>query len=166
MHKNITKYFFIGFLFCGAAAFQASAKESAEIVFSMSVPRPSCSVSVESSRDLGVLKLGEQEHPNIPVTIACSGKVETALTAEPVDRRRLQTDNKKLSVPIDGEDGPLLWLADDDGSTIQLTGNKRHAFCTTKGEGQTCNVTPLTYVRENTPVGKGSVAIRFNVVYL
>lgn len=166
MHKNITKYFFIGFLFYGAAAFQASAKESAEIVFSMSVPRPGCSVSVESSRNLGELKPGKQEHPDIPVTIACSGTVKTALIAEPVDRRKLLTDNTTLFVPIEGEEGPHLRLVDDNGLAIKLTGMKSDAFCTNTGEGQTCHVTPLTNVRKGTPVGKGSVAIRFNVVYL
>ncbi|CAD5742844.1 hypothetical protein [Escherichia coli] len=167
MHKkvNIKKFFCIGFLFFGGAAFQACAVESAEIVFSMSVPRPSCSVSVESSKNLGELKLGKQKHPKIPVTIACSGTVKTALTAEPVDRTRLQADNETLSVPINDEGGPLLRLADNQDSVIKLTGKKNDAFCTSTGEGQTCYVAPVTYVKKNTPVGKGSVAIRFNVVY-
>lgn len=169
MHKNITKYFFIGFLFYGAAAFQASAKESAEIVFSMSVPRPSCSVSVEPSMNLGELEKGEQEHSDFPVNVTCSGSVRHALTAEPVVRRGLQPDNERIFVPIGGSSlsgaGPFLSLRDEKGSTIKLTGKKDDAFCTSTDNDGSCYITPVTKVTESSPVGKGSVAIRFNVVY-
>ncbi|CSQ81850.1 hypothetical protein [Shigella sonnei] len=170
MHKNITKYFFIGFLFYGAAAFQASAKESANIVFSMSVPRPSCSVSVESSRNLGELEKGVQEHSDFPVNVKCSGSVRHALTAEPVVRRGLQSDNERIFVPIGERSpsgaGPFLSLRDEKGSTIKLTGKKGDAFCTSTDNDDSCYITPVTEVTESSPVGTGSVAIRFNVVYL
>ncbi|HEI6857239.1 TPA: hypothetical protein SK272_004242 [Yersinia enterocolitica] len=171
MHKkvNTKKFFCIGFLVCAGAAFQACAANSASVTFSMSVPTPTCSVSVESTQDLRELGKGEQRHPDIPITITCSGVVKNALTAEPVERKRLQSDNKTLFVPIGGsessKDGPFLTLNDSNGLAIKLTGKKNDAFCSSTGEGQTCYVTPVTNVKKNSPVGEGSVAIRFSVVY-
>ncbi len=171
MHKksNIKKYFFISLLVCGGSTFQARAAESAQITFSMNVPTPTCSVSVVSSRNLGTLEKGEQEHSDFPVSVTCSGSVRHALTAEPVVRRGLQSDNERIFVPIGGRSpsgaGPFLSLRDAAGSTIKLTGKNSDAFCTSTDDDGSCYITPVTEMTESSPVGEGSVAIRFNLIY-
>ncbi len=135
----------------------------------MSVPRPTCSVSVDPTKELGELEKGEQEHSGFPVNVTCSGSVRHALTAEPVVRRGVQPDNERIVVPIGGRSpsgaGPFLSLRDEKGSTIKLTGKKDDAFCTSTDDDASCYITPVTEVTESSPVGEGSVSIRFNLIY-
>ncbi|EFE1056873.1 hypothetical protein AB8K23_004348 [Escherichia coli] len=162
------KYFCVSLLVCGCAAFQACAADSAQIRFTMEVPTPTCHVNVESTRDLGTLEQGRQEHPDIPLNVSCTGEVKHALTVQPVAANVLQSDNRRLSVPMNGnapsKSGPFLWL-EQDGMIVKLTGKVSDAICKEVGSSQTCNVTPVTKLQENSAIGDGAVAVRFNVVY-
>lgn len=167
--SSINKYFCISLLVCGAATFQAHAAESAQITFTMNVPTPTCSVSVPATKDLGELKYGVVEHNNFPVSVTCSGEVRHALTAEPVERRGLQSDNERVFVPIGGStpsaDGPFLSLREGN-SMIKLSGNRNDAFCNSAADDHACYIIPVTEVTKRSPVGQGSVAIRFNLIHM
>ena len=159
---KIKSLFCLGLLFCIGSA------QSAEVTFTMNVPKPTCNVTVDSNKSLGVLNRGTQTHPALSVYISCDGVVKNALTARPVTANVLQNDNIRLAVPMGGNTalpgGPFLWLKSAN-KDVKLTGALNDAFCTVTGQSQTCNVTPVTEVGSNSAIGNGSVTIRFDMVY-
>jgi hypothetical protein len=161
INMKLKSYLCLGLLICTGAA------QSAEVTFTMKVPKPTCNVTVTPNKNLGVLSRGTQTHPDIPVSVSCDGVVKNALTARPVTANVLQNDNIRLVVPMGNATspgGPFLWLKSAN-KDVKLTGALNDAFCTVTGQSQTCNVTPVTEVGPNSAVGDGSVTIRFDMVY-
>ncbi|EHJ8506399.1 hypothetical protein KAM28_004487 [Salmonella enterica subsp. diarizonae serovar 47:k:z53:[z84]] len=163
-------YFSGGLLICGAAiSFQAGSatSASAEVQITVTSPRPTCNLTVQSKYDLGALPPGEFAHPAFPVRIDCTGSIRTVLTARNTTGT-LQTDNYRVAIPINGSAnswGPFMWLKNKGGRNIKLTGAESDKFCDLSVKNRVCDVTPVTNVREGAAYGKGSVSIHFSIIY-
>lgn len=145
----------------------AATSETVNISLTLISPQPTCNVTVTPSKDLGALYTGEKRHSVLPVTIACTGTIKSALTAQNLNGG-LQTDNYRVSVPMGSSgagNGPFLWLQDNNGNNVKLTGAAGDAFCIATDTGRTCNITPVTSVNSDSGWGSGSVTMRFDITY-
>lgn len=176
-NKNMSICGYLALLVCSGAVFQASAAESENVTFNMSVPNPTCNVSVTGG---GIVSLGEltatgqeQTHNNKKFTITanCDGvgsASRNALTAQVLNSSgSLQSDRVRVAVKMgnnafDNTNGPFLKIK--NGSTdVQL--NNSTTFCRTSNSLMNCELTPVTSVFKGAPTGEGTVIIRFNVSY-
>lgn len=179
MNKYTKKYSSLVLLICGGATFQVNAADSTSVRFHMSVPNPTCNVSVSGGNTvlLGELKTDngqEQTHSNKKFTITadCNGvgsAGRNALTAGIVNNLEgvVQGDKVRVAVKmgsnaVDNTNGPFLKLK--NGNTDVKLDNTT-MFCATSDKMLRCELTPVTSVFKGAPTGDGSVAIRFNVSY-
>ena len=135
-------------------------------------PQPTCDVSVKPSYDLGTLSIGgDKHHTAFPVTISCSGRVESMLKATMAHGSSvLLSDNYRVAVSANGQTvssatGPFFWLQDNN-RPIKLIGRDADAFCRATSQRRDCHITPVTRVNSDSVRGsEGSVDIILNVIY-
>ncbi|HBC0988741.1 TPA: hypothetical protein OOF36_003492 [Morganella morganii] len=159
-----------GLLICSAVmSFQVGAvtSSSADVQITVTSPRTTCNLTVQSTLGLGTLSPGEQTHSAFPVHIDCTGRIRTALIARNTTGT-LQADNYRVAIPIGSitnSQGPFLWLKNDVGGSIELTGEENSKFCDMTAQNKVCQVTPITDVRNSSSYGEGEVSIRFSIIY-
>lgn len=164
--KYMKKSNYFGFLLLLSSGVSFSAT-AADVVILMSNPQPTCNVSVKPAQDLGELVAGDRRHTAFPITIACSGTIKSALTAQNLSGA-LQVDEYRVSVPMNtvgAGNGPFLWLQDELGNNLKLTGKASDSFCTETKSNRTCNVTPWTSTNADSGWGDGAVTMRFEIIY-
>lgn len=136
-------------------------------------PQPTCDVSVQPSYYLGTLSIGgNKHHTAFPVTISCSGRVESMLKATMAGGSSvLLSDNYRVAVSANGQNvssatGPFFWLQDSSNRPIKLIGRDEDAFCRATDQRRDCYITPVTRVNSDSVRGsKGAVDIILNVIY-
>ena len=173
------KYSCLALLVCGGMAFQAGAADSKEVKFQMSVPTPTCTMSVKNHPDntinLGELKRGEinKAHNAFVIVADCDGMGGTGrnsltATASTNTGQQLLGNYTQVAVKmgdkIDTTNGPLLQLkASDNNADIMLNGSR--PFCTTSGALMECSIIPVTSVHNGAPTGSGSAVVQFTMNY-
>lgn len=180
MNKYMKKYSYLALLVCGGMAFQAGAANSKEVRFEMSVPTPTCTMSVKNNASntiaLGELVRGEIDKTHNPFVIVadCNGMGETGrnsltATAQTNAQQQLMNNNVWVAVKmgnsaIDTTHGPHLQLkASDKNADIMLDGSR--PFCTTSGALMECSIIPVTSVHNGAPTGSGSAVVQFTMSY-
>ena len=177
MNICMKKYACLALLVCGGMTFQAGAANSTSVEFRMSVPNPTCNVSVlggNNTVSLGELaRTGDKIHSDKKFRIIanCDGVGSAGrnyLTAAMANSSQgtLQSDNVRIAVNIgnriDSTNGPFLTLQSSN-TDVKLDDNTR--FCATSDKNMNCELTPITSVHDGAPTGEGIVAIRFTVRY-
>lgn len=129
-----------------------------------------CDVNVPETYNLGELLPGETvKHGSFNINIICSSnnKIKTALVASTI-LGSTDKDQTKTQLLINGKkNGTLLWLLDENGNTINLTGDTNAFFCEDVTYGnRACAVTPVTETHSKDNFGVASAIIRFHIIYL
>lgn len=181
MNKYMKKYGCLALLVCGGMAFQAGAADSTEVRFEMSVPTPTCKMSVKAPNESGLIHLEElargevdKAHGAFVIVAKCDGMGGTGrnsltATAPTNAQQQLQNGNVWVAVKmgsnaIDGQHGPHLKLkASDNNADIMLDGSR--PFCTTSGASMECSIIPVTSVHEGAPTGSGFAVVQFTMNY-
>ncbi len=162
--KMICRGGFISFLIISSGLVQAATSATANVNITVSNPRPTCDINVQSNYYLD-MEPGEKEYNSFPVSINCTGTVRTALTAQNTGGG-LQSNGYQVAISLNNSGTgpkPLFWLVDNNNQTIQLTGVTN--FCDAIRQTRDCILKPVTRMWADSGWGNGSVTIRFNVVY-
>lgn len=150
--------------------FAAQASSTATVTVAATYMASTCNITVPSSYWLGTLtpEVYEKKHSPLRINWTCDGDqpVMTALKATAITGE-LQPGNSKLEMMIGGvKNGTLLWLEDNRGSEIKLTGGMNDVFCQGNARGaRSCEVIPVTQVHSTDKFGIASAIIRFQVAY-
>ncbi len=180
MNKYMKKYSCLALLVCGGMAFQAGAADSTQVTFNMSVPTPTCTMSVKNNASntiaLGELVRGEINKTHNPFVIVAdcngmggTGRNSLTATAPTNAQQQLMNNNVWVAVKmgnsaIDTAHGPHLQLkASDNNADIMLNGSR--PFCTTSGALMECSLIPVTSVYNGAPTGSGSAVVQFTMNY-
>lgn len=181
-NKKIKKYFYLTLFLCCFTVFQAGALDKASVEFQMTVPNPTCSVSISPQ---SVINLGNltrtasgaagQTHNDKEFSIIadCDGigiNKFNALTADIVDiTQGMLKDNDRIAVKIGGKvdttNGPFLQLKEKEGNQKFVTFGTGTSFCSTSEHQMNCKLIPVTSVFKGAPTGDGKVVLRFNMAY-
>lgn len=179
INKYMKKYSCLALLVCGGVAFQAAA-DSTEVRFDMSVPTPTCTMSVKNNPssviNLGELARGEVDkaHSAFVIVADCNGMGGTgrnSLTATAPTNAQQQLINNNVWVAvkmgnsaINTAHGPHLKLkTSDNNADVMLNGSR--PFCTTSGVLMECSLIPVTSVHTGAPTGSGSAVVQFTMNY-
>lgn len=176
------KYSCLALLVYVGTVFQASAatSDSVNVTFSMSVPTPTCTMSVKNNASntivLGELVRGEtdKEHSAFVIVADCNGVGGTgrnSLTATASNNSQQQLMTNKVwvavkmgNLAIDTTRGPQLKLiTSDNKADVMLDGSR--PFCTTTGTRMECPLIPVTSVYNGAPTGSGSAVVQFTMNY-
>ncbi|HAK5294524.1 hypothetical protein [Salmonella enterica] len=178
MNKYMKKYDCLALLVCGGMVFQAGAVDSTQVTFNMSVPAPTCTMSVKNNASntivLGELVRGEinKSHSAFVIVADCNGmggmgRNSLVATARTNAQQQLTSNNVQVAVKmgnnaIDTTHGPLLQLKNNNAD-VMLNGSK--SFCTTSVAKMECSLTPVTSVYDGAPTGSGSAVVQFTMNY-
>lgn len=180
MKKYMKKYCCPALLVCGSATFQAGAADSVNVTFNMSVPTPTCTMSVKnnatSTISLGELVRNEADkaHSAFVIVADCNGMGGTgrnSLTARASNTAQQQLMSNKAWVAvkmgnnaIDTTHGPHLKLkTSGNNADVMLDGST--TFCSTTSTRMECSLIPVTSVYDGAPTGSGSAVVQFTMNY-
>ncbi|ELO4939427.1 hypothetical protein QUQ76_004766 [Escherichia coli] len=172
--------YMMALLVCGGMAFQAGAADPMQVIFNMSVPTPTCTISVKNNPssviNLGELVRGEvnKAHSAFVIVADCNGMGGTGrnsltATAPTNAQQQLMNNNVWVAVKmgnsaIDTDHGPHLQLkTSDNKADVMLNGSR--PFCTTSGALMECSLIPVTSVYDEAPTGSGSAVVQFTMNY-
>lgn len=150
----------------------AASTATATLIIETTFTKPTCSIHVPPTYNLGKLVRGQvKKHEPLPIIVKCPGaqSVQTALTAK-VLTGRLESSRDKVQMMVNGKkNGTLLSLNTvNTGSSapIKLTGAAKDAFCDIdNGELRLCQLIPVTEVHSGDRPGQASATLQFEVVY-
>ncbi|EBU2765677.1 fimbrial protein [Salmonella enterica] len=172
--NNIAVMATIGFLAVGMfSSVRAANTATASLTIEATFTKPTCTINVPASYDLGELVRGQlKEHESLSIKVECPGaqSIKTALTAK-VLTGTLENTQDKVQMIVNGKgNGTLLSFKPvsnmEANIPIKLTGATQDAFCSfDSGEFRQCQLIPVTEVHAGDTPGHASASVLFDVIY-